>query len=319
MIGARRERDPLSDDLAALDDLQEEVRRPIRRPTALIVPILITMIVMTGGVTIAWYSYNAGVKEGSEGAAPLLKPTGPMKVAPDSPGGTQIPHKDITIYQSLNENSKESKVERILPPPEQPMTPPSAAPAPGTGGGTGDGASENSRVRSADVAPGATPPSAPPVMGAPETPSARSLIPPSAPPAASPKDQQLALNTPDAKKPAAASVEREVRAAPVKPAPTPAPTPAPEPKVASLPAGAYKVQIGSVSSEEQASRLWNVQSGKSGGLLDKLSMNVEKTVIKGKAYYRIQAGPLRDADAARKLCDDLKQRQIGCFVVYPKK
>jgi len=72
MIGARRERDPLSDDLAALDDLQEEVRRPIRRPTALIVPILITMIVMTGGVTIAWYSYNAGVKEGSEGAAPLL-------------------------------------------------------------------------------------------------------------------------------------------------------------------------------------------------------------------------------------------------------
>jgi cell division septation protein DedD len=313
MIGSRRERDPLSDDLAALDDLQDEVRRPIRRPTALIVPILITMIVMTGGVTIAWYSYNAGVKEGSEGAAPLLKPSGPMKVAPDNPGGTQIPHKDITIYQSLNENSKESKVERILPPPEQPMTPPSAAPAPGTG----QGAAGDSRVRSADTAPGATPPSAPPVIAAPETPSARSLIPHSTPPAASPKDQQLALNTPTAKKQEAKPAEREVRAAPVKPAPAPAATP--EPKVASLSPGAYKVQIGSVSSEEQASRLWKVQSGKSGGLLDKLAMNVEKTVIKGKAYYRIQAGPLRDADSARKLCDELKQRQIGCFVVYPKK
>ena len=90
-------------------------------------------------------------------------------------------------------------------------------------------------------------------------------------------------------------------------------------RVASLPSGAYKVQIGSVSSEEQAARLWKIQSGKSGGLLTKLSMNVEKTVIKGKSYYRIQAGPLRDADSARKLCDELKQHKIGCFVVYPKK
>jgi SPOR domain len=299
MIGGRRERDPLSDELAALDDLQDEVRRPIRRPTALIVPILITMIVMTGGVTIAWYSYNAGVKEGSEGAAPLLKPSGPMKVAPDNPGGTQIPHKDISIYQSLNEDGKESKVERILPPPEQPMTPPSAPAAAG----------ENSRVRSADTAP----PGAPPVIGTPESPSARSLIPPSTPPVAGPKDQQLALNAPTGKTAEAKPAAREVHAAPVKPAP------APEPKVASLPPGAYKVQIGSVSSEEQATRLWKIQSGKSGGLLTKLSMNVEKTVIKGKAYYRIQAGPLRDADGARKLCDALKQHQIGCFVVYPKK
>jgi SPOR domain len=303
MIGSRRERDPLSDELAALDDLQNEVRRPIRRPTALIVPILITMIVMTGGVTIAWYSYHAGVKEGSEGAAPLLKPNGPMKVAPDNPGGTQIPHKDISIYQSLNADGKESKVERILPPPEQPMTPP-AAPA---------AAGENSRVRSADTAPGAAPPAAPPVIGSPETPSARSLIPPSTAPTASPKENQLALNAPTGKKAETKPAAREVHAAPAKPAP------APESKVASLPPGAYKVQIGSVSSEEQAARLWKIQSGKSGGLLTKLSMNVEKTVIKGKPYYRIQAGPLRDADSARKLCDALKQHQIGCFVVYPKK
>jgi cell division septation protein DedD len=106
--------------------------------------------------------------------------------------------------------------------------------------------------------------------------------------------------------------EKEVRTAPVKPAPTP------EPKVASIPPGAYKVQIGSVSSEEQAGRLWKIQSGKSGGLLTKLSMNVEKKVINGKSYYRIQAGPLKDAASARKLCADLKSRGVGCFVVYPK-
>lgn len=315
MIGGRRERDPLSDDLAALDDLQEEARRPVRRPTALIVPILITMIVMTGGVTIAWYSYTAGVKEGSEGAAPLLKPDGPMKVAPDNPGGTPIPHKKITIYQSLQDEAKESKVERILPPPERPLTPPVAAPtqppaqAPSVAQGEQPG--ENSRVRSADKVPG----NVPQVL---ETPSARSLIPPSAAPKADDKPQ-VALAPPPTEKPAVPNVtdtkpvEKEVRTAPVKPAP------APEPKVAALPRGAYKVQIGSVSSEDQAGRLWNIQSGKSGGLLTQLSMHVERTVIKGKPYYRIQAGPLNDASSARSLCDKLKQRKVGCFVVYPKK
>ena len=88
MIGRR---DPLRAELSALDELEQEVHRPVRRPTSLIVPILVTMIVMTGGVTIAWYSYHAGVKEGSEGAAPLLKPNGPMKVAPDNPGRRQYP------------------------------------------------------------------------------------------------------------------------------------------------------------------------------------------------------------------------------------
>jgi len=306
MIGARRERDPLSDDLAALDDLQDEVSRPPRRPTSLIVPILITMIVMTGGVTIAWYSYNAGVKEGSEGAAPLLKPSGPMKVAPDNPGGTQIPHKKLTIYESLNENSKESKVERILPPPERPLTPPTAAPA------QGKPPIENSRVRSADKVPG-------PVATektVPETPSARALVPPSAPPTAG-NQPKVALNPPAAqpapKAPETKPAEKDVRAAPVKPAP------APEPKVASVPQGRYKVQIGSVSSEDQAGRLWNIQTGKSGGLLSQLTMHIEKKVIKGKAYYRIQAGPLEDAASARHLCAELKKRQVGCFVVHPKK
>ena len=121
---------------------------------------------------------------------------------------------------------------------------------------------------------------------------------------------------PKAPTPAPAPAEKavkDVQPAPVKPAP------APEKKVAAIPRGAYKVQIGSVSSEDQAGRLWNIQSGKSGGLLTRLSMHVERTVIKGKAYYRIQAGPLDSADSARKLCSQLKQRQVGCFVVHPKK
>jgi cell division septation protein DedD len=306
MIGRR---DSLREELSALDELDQEARRPVRRPSSLIVPILITMIVMTGSVTVAWYSYNAGVKEGSEGAAPLLKPAGPMKVAPDNPGGANIPHQEMSVYQSLNEKSEGSPVERILPPPERPLTPPVAAPAQPAG--------ESSRVRSADSLPIA-PPEAP--KAGDSTPSARSLVPP--PTALVPPKAQVAQANPKAAEPA----PKEIKAAPVNPVDKSARTAAPvkpaaepEQQIASIPAGAYRIQLGSVSSEGQASKFWSAQREKNGDLLGKLALNVEKTSVGGKVFYRIQAGPMKDAASARVLCDQLKQRQIGCIIVNPKK
>jgi cell division septation protein DedD len=91
-----------------------------------------------------------------------------------------------------------------------------------------------------------------------------------------------------------------------------------EPQVAAIPTGAYRIQLGSVSTEGQASNFWNAQRDKNGDLLGKLALNVEKATISGKIYYRIQAGPLKDAASARTLCDQLKRRQIGCIIVNPK-
>ena len=312
MMGRREP--TMRDDFSALDELEQDVHRPVRRPTSLIVPILITMIVMTGGVTIAWYSYNAGVKEGSEGAAPLLKPAGPMKVAPENPGGAKIPHQEMTVYQSLNEKA-EGPVERILPPPERPMTPPAAEPA------SADTA-ENSRVRSADSSAGvAAPAVTPSAPSAPAGAAARSLLPTPTIPAPA-NGPQIAHREPKA----APHPPTEVRSAEIKPVDkTPDKAPraepvakAPEPQVASVPAGAYRIQLGSVSTEAQASNFWNAQRDKNGDLLGKLALNVEKATIHGKTYYRIQAGPLKDAAGARALCDQLKRRQIGCIIVNPK-
>jgi hypothetical protein len=312
MIGRR---DTLREELSALDELDQEARRPVRRPSSLIVPILITVIVMTGSVTVAWYSYNAGVKEGSEGAAPLLKPAGPMKVAPDNPGGANIPHQEMSVYQSLNEKTEGGPVERILPPPERPLTPPVAAPAQPAG--------ESSRVRSADSLPIA-PPEAP--KAGDSTPSARSLVPP--PTALVPPREQVAQAEPKTAEPkSVVPAPKEIKAAPVKPVDKPARAAAPakpaaEPEqqqLASIPAGAYRIQLGSVSSEGQASKFWSAQREKNGDLLGKLALNVEKTSIGGKVFYRIQAGPVKDAASARVLCDQLKQRQIGCIIVNPKK
>ena len=116
----RRRNDPMAEELAALDELEVEVRRTPSRHTSLIVPILITLVVMTGAVTIAWYSYTAGIKEGSEEAAPLLKPSGPMKVAPASPGGLTIPHQEKTVFDAIDGKKSDRGVERLLPPPERP-------------------------------------------------------------------------------------------------------------------------------------------------------------------------------------------------------
>ncbi len=315
MIGRR---DPLRAELSALDELEQEVHRPVRRPTSLIVPILVTMIVMTGGVTIAWYSYHAGVKEGSEGAAPLLKPNGPMKVAPDNPGGANIPNQNMTVYQSLNENSQPAKVERILPPPERPMTPPAAAPAkaPAAAGG------EPSRMRSADTVPERpAAPETPKVSAAvppppPGAPAARSLVPP--PTLKEPASMERAAKT-------AQAAPKEVRTAPVKTIDMSHTAPVKttrEPKaeqLASVPSGVYRIQLGSVSSEAQATHFIKTQKDKNGDLLGKLALGVEKTKIAGKVYYRVQAGPLKDAASARSLCDQLKRRHNGCFIVAPKK
>jgi hypothetical protein len=299
-----RRSDPLNDELTALDELEDEIRRPKKRSWSLIVPLLITMIVMTGGVTIAWYSYTAGIKEGSEGAAPLLKPKGPMKVAPANPGGLAIPHQDKTVFNSIDGRGKEKGVERLLPPPEKPMSiPVKPIPSPAV---TPREAPAGSRVRAADrtgegravgkpvpLTPGGT-------RSAPADP-ARVPAPPavSAKPVPSPATPKSAVTPPAKQKTARAIPE----AKPAKPA---------------VPAGkAFRIQIGSVSSDVQGKKFWDSQSAKHRDLFGKMSLNLQKATIKGKVFYRIQGGPLPNRAAATGMCQKLKARKIGCIVVPP--
>lgn len=299
-----RRSDPLNDELTALDELEDEIRRPKKRSLSLIVPLLITMIVMTGGVTIAWYSYTAGIKEGSEGAAPLLKPKGPMKVAPENPGGLSIPHQDKTVFNAIDGRGKEKGVERLLPPPEKPMSipvkpvpPPAVAPSEPSAG---------SRVRAADRTGDGRAVGKP----VPLTPGGARTVQPVSP-----------------KTPAPSAGLTAPKAQPAKPKSTKTPpaaqktaraTPEPKPAKPAVSAGkAFRIQIGSVSSNVQGKKFWDSQSAKHRDLFGKLSLNLQKATIKGKVFYRIQGGPLPDRAAATGLCQKLKARKIGCIVVPP--
>ncbi len=325
----RLRKDPLADELAALDELDDEVRRPAPKRGGLVLPILVMMIVTTGAATIAWYSYTTGLKEGSEGAAPLLKPEGPTKVAPSSPGGQAIPHREKTAFNMIDGRNSDRTVERLLPPPEIPRNPPVAAkPEP-----------DSSQMRSADsMKPGALAQGGGNYLGRPATDAPVPLAPrnreraqtlqtpPQTAPQTVPRTLPRAIPNPSKGKSKWIELPPAGPAGPDDSAPASPATPltARVPEVTTKPSsgnvdGTYRIQIGSVSSDAQARRLWKQQTGKNGDLLGALSLNIQQATINGRTFYRVQGGPLSGRASAQGLCNELKKRQTGCIIVRPKK
>ncbi len=114
-----RRADKLREELATLDQEVGSRQLPSRQIHR-VIPVTVAFVALFcfGGLT--WYAYNQGVLEGSEDAAPYLRPHGPLKTAPSSPGGVEIPNRDKFVYNRLENRSDDEKVERLLPPPEQP-------------------------------------------------------------------------------------------------------------------------------------------------------------------------------------------------------
>jgi cell division septation protein DedD len=78
-------------------------------------------------VAVGVFAYRAGERRGAENVAPVIVAGGgPEKVRPDQPGGMEVPNQDKQIYERLtpDRGQQPSRVERLLPPPEAPMSPP---------------------------------------------------------------------------------------------------------------------------------------------------------------------------------------------------
>src|SRR5262249_51019003 len=87
-------------------------------------------------VAVGVFAYKAGERRGAEGVAPVIVANNaPDKVRPDQPGGMDVPNRDKQIYERLTPDRPDrgqqqaSRVERLLPPPEAPMSPPKQAAA----------------------------------------------------------------------------------------------------------------------------------------------------------------------------------------------
>ena len=80
-----RRPDKLKEELAALDREVIEDRGTARRFQKAI-PIVGAVVGMVGFGAVTWYAYNQGILEGSETAAPYLRPKGALKTPPENPG-----------------------------------------------------------------------------------------------------------------------------------------------------------------------------------------------------------------------------------------
>ena len=93
--------------------------------------------------------------------------------------------------------------------------------------------------------------------------------------------------------------------------PTSAPRRAANPSLAINHDGTHLIQLGSFSSEQGARRAWGIYA-KQFPQLSGYDMVITKAVVRGKTYYRVNAGGFQRAEAST-MCSSVRQRGQGCF------
>jgi hypothetical protein len=279
-----------------------------------------------GGVI--WFAYHDGRDANRSGMPPLVKAeTGPTKIKPDNPGGQEIPYQDSTVYDRLNQNGQKPVAEKLLPPPEEPVT--RAPPAPVQ---PVDAAGQSATVAPPPPQPNGAliqQPVAPPPQTADGLPPPVDVAAPTAlaptpgaiviqpPPVAPPKPVQLA---PPAPKPVAVAVP--------KPEPAKAPPPtsiaalinesggahAPAAKATPAAGGSYRLQLSAVRSPDAVPEEWARLKRRYPELAGMTNSTSKIDTADRGTFYRVEAGPLDEA-AAKSTCTRLRGQGLGCIVV----
>jgi len=251
-----------------------------RRPRPrgrLIVVAVLAAIVIGGG---AWSAIRMLTHSGTPGQVPIIRADDqPVRKRPSDPGGQPIPEQDSMLY---NQGKPDTKVEQLLPPPEAPLPRPIPPPEPEPPAAAADAATLPATPAPAAIAEAAAPPP-PPVAAA---------APPPSPPVVPAKPAPAALETP---------------------APHAAPAPSP-----TKTAEGYRLQLGAVRSPDNAKHEWEKLKRSHGDILGTLAFSTYRVDLGERGiFYRIQAGPVRDAATAERDCGELKRRGVGCIIVRP--
>lgn len=96
-----------------------------RRPRLLPVWILLGAAALSGGAWAVMEMRGGGLPADESSSVPLITASAePWKVRPADPGGMEIPNQGTLIYETLTTSDPEEAPERVLPPPEEPLSPP---------------------------------------------------------------------------------------------------------------------------------------------------------------------------------------------------
>ena len=270
---------------------------------------LIKLLIITLGLLaiaafgwVIWIGYDEGLRTGAVKIVPVIRAdVGEVKRKPAEPGGLVVPHQDKLVFNRLAPGQTDEPIERLLPLPEVPLTLP---------------VKETIQPQEKSVGP---PTAAPPAIVAAPAPKLTQAAPvkeplavvaaappPPPPPASPPEPTELAAKTP-APPPAPAKIQAKT-----------VPLPAIAAKPAAAPAAEWRIQLISLSSQQDAKAVWARMQKANNDLLGKLQLRVQTVKLSKGTFYRVQAGPLSDRTAAASLCGSLKSRKQDCLVVAPK-
>ncbi len=291
---------------------------------------LISVGVLSAFGAAVLYAYSEGAPSDDRARkasdAPLVKAqTTPVKVRPADPGGVKVPHRNQEIYRKLDIDTRKADATRKIDR-QQARVPPRPqnyedilAPKSTRKHATAQPKARPGAVRRAETKPAETRPhDTRRVAVAPTRPSARrqtadatepkgriAMMPSlrhrgDRPSARRDRDRQVAEVSPRA------GTRTEPKARPTK-------------RIVVQTAnaiGPYRVQLGAFRTSTKAQYEWKHLSRKNKDVLGSLRMVIERVNLGPKGvYYRLQAGPLKTAPAARGLCRRLGKRKVNCILV----
>lgn len=295
-----------------------------------------------------WSGGERAAPEAGEDLPTIHADEAPVRVPPDTPGGMDIPHQDKLVYRRLPGEAEDLRMERLLPPPEEPMPAPAREPAAGAGDKpvmplSREMLTEENKIEPRSSGGGAaatttglfSPPGAGSVPRPADVPSPRSAeafgeqpsrepardtqaLLQALPPATAPAGQGVAGDGPRRLLPPGSGAPAPATTAPPPATTTGTTTAMAVPPPANTSTSGYMIQLLAVSSVDQAQSAWSRLKGSNADLLGRLSPSYVRADFGSKGViYRLRAGPLDGETRARALCAQLAGRNVDCMIVSP--
>ncbi|HEY4077597.1 MAG TPA: SPOR domain-containing protein [Rhizomicrobium sp.] len=292
----------------------------------LLIVLALLVLAMFGGVV--WLAYTQGVARGRGETPVLTAAAGPEKVAPQQPGGANVPYQGFKIYEqpAPPDDVADTAPEAAKPAPAAtpaqkpapvaaaPVEAPKPAPAPVTAPPPFKPAQMAAAtpapvmVKPAPVKPVVAPPAAHPAAAAPAPKSMAALIQQSNSAPAAPMGGP-AMGAPHQLSGSATGAPHQLAT------PATAKVAAATPAAAKSSGGGYVLQIGSYKSQADADASWKAYKGKHAALLSGYNSDVQQADLGEKGtWYRLRVGGLADKEVAAALCERLKADGGACIL-----
>ncbi|MEM6277418.1 MAG: SPOR domain-containing protein [Pseudomonadota bacterium] len=260
------------------------------------------------------------------GVPVVLALDGPMRTAPENPGGTPADHQGLAVNEVAAEGTASEPRDRlILAPPalslaEEDVVPAIRASLPVTD------VSATSQSRAPVLSPEGRPVATTPLPPAEETDidallatleTAEPLGP--VEPASEVEAQVVASLTPLAPVDLGPGVKRslrpQVRPVALSTQPAPSATPSLDMDPASIPEGTRLVQLGAFDSPEVARAEWERLDARFGDYMAGKSRVIQEATKAGRTFYRLRAYGFADVADARRFCSAFVAQDAACIPV----